>query len=148
MNSSTLIYLELEFSIVHTMPDICVRIDNTVVLSGPQKHDQKITIDHSLNPGRHCLSVDFTNKNYKESSQDHDMAVIVKCVKFQHLDNDFAIYSCYRPEYPEPWLSQQSTKPNEVIHGNYLGWNGHWYLEFETPIYRWIHRRLNLGWLL
>ena len=148
MNALIQIYLELEFRVVHTLPDICVRVDDRVILSGPQKHTQKLTMSQELDPGQHRLTVDFSNKNYSEYSAREDMAVIINQVRFQHLDNDFKIYSCYRPQYPEPWRSQQTQTPAAVIHGNYMGWNGQWYLEFETPIYRWIHRRLNLGWLL
>ena len=29
----------------------------------------------------------------------------------------------------------------------YLGWNGKWVIEFYTPVFTWIHRLENLGWL-
>ena len=148
MKCSTQIYLELNFAIVHTLPDICVRVDNEVIVSGPQRHKLGLDIDLELEPGMHRLWVHFLNKNYKESTPTSDMAVIIDRVLFQHLDHDFKIYSRYCPNYPQPWLSQQTQPLETEIHGNYLGWSGQWYLEFETPIYRWIHQRLNLGWLL
>lgn len=148
MKYSTQIYLELEFGIITTLPEICVRVDSDVIVTGPQQQKLEVVIDRDLDQGKHRLSVDFVNKNYKESTASNDMAVIINQVRFQHLDNDFKIYSLYCPVYPEPWLSQQVVTPAAVVHGNYMGWNGHWYLEFETPIYRWIHQRLNLGWLL
>ena len=148
MKCSIQIYLELEFCIVQTLPMICVRVDDDIVAQGPQQRNLQININQDLDAGTHRLSVDFVNKNYKESTAINDMAVIINQVRFQHLDNDFKIYSLYCPVYPEPWLSQQVVTPAAVVHGNYMGWNGHWYLEFETPIYRWIHQRLNLGWLL
>jgi hypothetical protein len=88
-----------------------------------------------------------TNKNYSECSVDGDMAVIIDSIKFQNFNHDFKIFSQYFPDYPSDWRADGHDCP-KAIHSNYLGWNGIWTLDFETPIYRWIHQRLDLGWLI
>jgi hypothetical protein len=88
----------------------------------------------------------------QKSSESHqDMAVIIDRVSFQSVDHDFKIYSRYQPDYPEIWLQEQVSlgqPPAREIHSNYLGWNGKWFLDFQTPIYQWIHQRMGLGWLV
>lgn len=104
-----------------------------------------------LSPGAHWLKIDFVNKCYDECEYDNDMAVVIDCVTMQNFDHDFKIYSTYRPEYPEHWIKEEAEQGREcpeVIHSNYLGWNGTWCLDFETPIYKWCHQKMGLGWLI
>ena len=52
---------------------------------------------------------------------------------------------------PTEWLQQQNEigkEWTETILSDHMGWNGIYYIDFETPIYRWIHKKLNLGWLI
>jgi len=144
--NSLIIRLNLSFQIVETLPDISIQLDNKIILEGRQSNKNlNLTIDQQVCTGPHSLTIDFKNKNYNECTDNKDMAVIIDQVKFQYLPDDFKIYSWYQPQYPDSWLKHQPTsKP--VIHSNYLGWNGRWGFDFETPIYAWIHRRLNLGW--
>ena len=145
--NSILIKLDLEFKIISTSPDICIKLDDTVIMQGPQSLPVNIKIIDQIYPGPHRLTIDFFNKNYNECSHNADMAVIINRVQFQHIDYDFKIYSDYYPDYPNHWIDQHP-ESKEKIHANYLGWNGQWALDFETPIYALIHRRLNLGWLI
>ena len=91
------------------------------------------------------LEVVFMNK----PKLDHDMAVIVDRVEFFGVsDPKFVWAGVYSPQYPEPWYSQQRTVPPKNFHqATYLGWNGQWKLEFDVPIFTWIHQTLNLGWI-
>lgn len=132
-------------------PDITVDLDDHVLWSGPQRLDS-ITVRFSgiLPPGHHRLRLRYHNM-HKVNEQDQDMAVIIQRIDFQSLDHDFKVYSRYVPNYPDIWLQQQiasGRQPDREIHSNYLGWNGTWYLDFETPIYQWAHQRRNLGWLI
>lgn len=98
--------------------------------------------------GSAWLQIDFVNKNYAESNHGHDMAVIVESVSFFGIqDPKFVWAAQYRPIYPEPWFSEQIAKPNEVVQpATYLGWNGSWRLDFDVPVFGWMHQVLNLGW--
>lgn len=91
------------------------------------------------------LEVVFMNK----PDNDPGMAVIIDRVEFFGIsDPKFVWAGVYKPKYPEPWYSQQNEKPPaELPQQNYMGWNGKWRLEFSIPVFTWMHKTLNLGWI-
>jgi hypothetical protein len=91
------------------------------------------------------LEVTFYNK----PDIDNTMAVIVEQVEFFGIsDPKFVWAGVYTPKYPEPWYHQQIPSPAAQLHQqNYLGWNGTWRLDFEIPVFTWIHTIQNLGWI-
>ena len=91
------------------------------------------------------LEVEFVNK----PALDQHMAVIIDQVAFFDITDPRFVWSgVYYPRYPEPWYSEQNPPPLPAIHQQtYLGWNGCWRLDFSVPVFTWIHRTLNLGWL-
>lgn len=112
------------------------------------KNFENLRLSPSLNNGKHVLSLTVKNIDYHEKKE---MAVIIESIKFQYIDFDFKYCSFYTPIYPEEWKIQQLAIGNilpKTIHGNYMGWNGRWFLEFETPIYGWIHKKTDQGWLI
>jgi hypothetical protein len=141
--------IELHPLIVKTPPLIFLGASDSTVpdyhkLTGPMTIEKSFEFKKS---GPHTIILGFTNKNYSECSVDGDMAVIIDSIKFQNFNHDFKIFSQYFPDYPSDWRADGHDCP-KAIHSNYLGWNGIWVLDFETPIYRWIHQRLDLGWLI
>jgi hypothetical protein len=105
----------------------------------------------SLNSGCHTLSIEFLNKTDTDT-QSHlglDKAVIVDKIAFFGIsDPKFVWNGKYTPRYPQLWASQQSTALPEILTlHNYLGWNGIWKLEFQMPIFTWIHQIQDLGWI-
>lgn len=99
---------------------------------------QQVIIDTKVVPGKHQLRIELRDKPARISPDEPDSALIIQNVKFQHVDQDFKIFSEY----------QSDNINSEKIHSNYMGHNGIWYLDFETPIYQWIHQKINLGWLI
>jgi hypothetical protein len=91
------------------------------------------------------LEIVFMNK----PELDHDMAVVVDSVEFFGItDPKFVWAGVYTPKYPEPWYSQQQSKPPaQLSQHNYMGWNGCWRLDFTVPVFTWMHQTLNLGWV-
>jgi hypothetical protein len=91
------------------------------------------------------LEIVFMNK----PELDHDMAVVVDSVEFFGIaDPKFVWAGVYTPKYPEPWYSQQQSKPlAQLPQHNYMGWNGCWRLDFTVPVFTWMHQTLNLGWV-
>jgi hypothetical protein len=79
-------------------------------------------------------------------------AVIVENVSFFGIeDPKFAWAGVYEPVYPEPWATEQQNqgvvlKPQLCPH-TYLGWSGKWTLTFDVPVFTWIHKTQNLGWI-
>lgn len=111
------------------------------------KNLDSYTINQSLNleKGLHKFFIDFDNK----TNDTPDMAVEIVSVSFENFTLDrFKWSSKYYPRYPEPWRSQQTEPlPLYQTSATYLGWNGVWQLEFEVPIFTWIHQLENLGWI-
>jgi hypothetical protein len=96
--------------------------------------------------------VTFNNKDYTEYQKfGRDMMVEIQGVTIQGYPVDFKNMSTYTPDYPQEWFNEQLAQnktPQHTVHSNYLGWNGRWALSIELPIYQWIHKTLNFGWLV
>ena len=104
-----------------------------------------IQLNYDLTPGTHKFVIDFDNK----TDSDPDMALEIESVSFEGFELErFRWSSRYYPIYPEPWASEQiDPLPEYQTSATYLGWNGRWILYFETPVFSWIHRLENLGWI-
>lgn len=145
--------IDLSSQYVKTVPVVKVTFDTEEVFNGPVDSKKRITFTSMPKPaGTYELTVEFFNKDYTEFvNYNKDMMVSVNAVHVEQYPYNFAIHSIYSPDYPEPWKSEQQqagVKLDEHIHSNYLGWNGTWQLNIQLPIYRWIHKTVNLGWLI
>jgi hypothetical protein len=91
----------------------------------------------------------ITVTHFDKSSNDPLTAVVVKSVNFFGIqDSKFIWRSEYCPIYPEPWLSAQKPPPAAVLTShNYLSWNGTWRLDFDVPVFTWMHKVLDFGWI-
>lgn len=123
-------------------PDISVSVPGHVVHETLWK-TKRIDLEFKSDAG--WLELEFANK----PADDPDMAVIIDKIEFFGIsDPKFAWQGVYTPVYPEPWYSQQLQKPpKELSHHTYLGWNGTWRLDFTVPVFTWMHKTLNLGWI-
>lgn len=143
---SVKIKIQLFSHVVNTLPEIVLGCNNqqieNITLS-PGAHN--LEYNFKLDNGKSKFYIDFKNKQYSEWSENSDMAVEIVNVQFQNLPDNFNHLSFYVPDYP---TEEEKQKWDSVIHSNYMGWNGRWYLEFETPIYYWLHQKLDLGWLI
>lgn len=108
--------------------------------------DKTTTINWEFEARHSCrLIVEFQDKQDQE-------AVVVESVSFFGIeDPKFAWAGVYEPRYPEPWATEQADqgvvlKPQLCSH-TYLGWNGKWTLTFDVPVFTWIHKIQNLGWI-
>lgn len=91
------------------------------------------------------IEIVFMNKPVDDAA----MAVVIDKVEFFGItDPKFVWAGVYTPKYPEPWHSQQIEKPPaQLPQQNYMGWNGTWRLDFSVPVFTWMHKTLNLGWV-
>jgi hypothetical protein len=105
----------------------------------------KLDFNINLSEGPAIFYIRFENK----TNDTPDMAVEIESVTFEGMTLDrFKWSNKYYPNYPEPWASEQiDPLPKFYQSATYLGWNGCWELEFEVPIFTWIHRLENLGWI-
>ena len=131
-----------------TPPEINIGIDN---------HLEKVVLSESrvfhyefLASDTTTLTVELLNKTDSDTvlEQGLDRAVIIESVSFFGIsDPKFAWEGIYKPEYPEPWASQQMDLKSLLKNHTYLSWNGKWTLTFTIPVFTWIHRVQNLGWI-
>ena len=136
-----------------TVPIIEIKFDNTTLYQGTLLENRQFEYESPpADIGEHRISLTFFNKDcYEQTLFGKDMMVGIEYAKLEHQPTDFSIYSRYRPDYPERWKQEQMEQgimTESVIHSNYMGWNGVWYLDIELPIFRWIHKTTNLGWLI
>lgn len=126
-------------------PEIRVMLNDDILYHGQFSGSQVFTIDRQLPGGPYQLSVELLNKHALDMTQ----AVIIDYVSFNNIkDAKFAWSGEYCPNYPEPWYSEQLVKPEPLLKNHtYLGWNGKWTLTFTIPVFTWIHKTQNLGWI-
>lgn len=83
-------------------------------------------------------------EQYGKLDLDPSTALIIDEIKFNSISSHKFVYQgTYYPNYPKHLLDSDSVLP----HQNYLSWNGVWQLDFTVPIYTWIHKTLDLGWI-
>ena len=105
----------------------------------------KFDIEFNSDSSSEMLEIEHSCKE----NSDPTTAVIVDSIDFFGIyDPKFVWQGVYSPMYPEPWFSEQETKPAAQLSGQtYLGWNGIYRLKFDIPVFTWIHKTLNLGWI-
>jgi hypothetical protein len=87
-----------------------------------------------------CLKV----THFDKADHDIDTAVIVKSISlFGISDPKFVWAGQYYPKYPAHYSNLTSPLPGQ----GYLGWNGVYRLEFSVPVFTWIHKIKNFGWI-
>jgi hypothetical protein len=114
---------------------------NTIVLD----KESRLHFSLDLCQGNNKFEIIFANK----TDATPDMAVEIVEVGIENIVVDrFKWASKYYPVYPEPWASQQADPlPEFQSSATYMGWNGRWELNFEVPIFTWIHQLEALGWI-
>jgi hypothetical protein len=103
--------------------------------------------------GEEEITKTLTIEHYGKTNQDtridtnEDTAIIVEEIKFNNIGSPkFAWAGVYQPNYPEHYRQGKTLEPTLSPY-TYLGWNGVWTLEFTLPIYTWIHKIENFGWI-
>jgi len=141
----------IEPSYLVSAPHVICGIDKNIFFQNYIEKVEELIIQDTVTIGTHRFFLQLTNKDDATSKKDKDMFVKIKSIAFQDIEENLHYFSRYRPEYPQKWLQQQKQlgkQWNDTILSDHIGWNGTYYIDFETPVYRWIHRKLNLGWLI
>lgn len=76
-----------------------------------------------------------------------DQILHIKNINIDEIDIGSLVYEgVYRPEYPEPWATQQKTAgntlPETLKNVTAMGHNGTWTFEFSSPFYMWLLENL------
>ena len=100
------------------------------------------------------LIIEFLNKTDQDTipEQNLDKAVVIESIDFFGISDPRFVWSgIYEPTYPEPWATEQRDLGVILIpqlsNTNYLAWNGKWTLTFDVPVFTWIHKVQDLGWI-
>lgn len=102
-------------------------------------HEQSINISY-----QGCDDIKLMIEHYDKSDDDPTTALVISQIKINNISEyKFVYQGIYYPKYPMHLINNQAILP----HQNYLGWNGVWILELTLPIYTWIHKTLDLGWI-
>ena len=129
-----------------TVPEISYGIDNLFISTICVTDLTKLTFEYPYTNGEHQIWLTFNNKDYNDSvlEKNLDMAIEIVSVTIEGMTLDrFRWAGKYYPEYPDDYPEKKSV----IESATYMGWNGRWQLPFTTPIFTWIHRLENLGWL-
>ena len=129
-------------------PLVTVCYKDQIHWHGALTSQRTIEIGTQESAGSSWVSVEMTNKTDQDCvpSEGLDKAVIIRDVRLNGIcDPRFVWQGLYTPHYPD---HMQHNNPGKVLqYHNYLGWNGPWTLHFELPIFTWIHKIRNLGWI-
>jgi hypothetical protein len=132
-------------------PKIRIIFNDNIIYHGLLSESRSFKIDNHLPNNDYRLSIELLNKQDNDTDliTGADKAVIIDRIIFNGIeDNRFIWAGEYCPEYPEPWYSEQTVKPDPLLKNHtYLSWNGKWTLTFSLPVFTWIHSIQNLGWI-
>jgi hypothetical protein len=134
------------------LPEIRIEFNQQILISTPLVSLEKFSW---LLPAKDLnrLSVFFLNKHDRDTVNGQDKAVVIKEIALEGLRySSFMYASQYCPIYSEGYYryaKKHNIQIEPIIHSNYLGFNGEWFLEFTWPTFTWIYEleTSNLGWI-
>jgi len=144
--------LNLESQFCNGYPFIKVGLNHEVLYNDYVKDSLNLKFIRRLSNSTHNLWIEYNNKTNENCTATCDQCVIIKDISFENISLPRFIWAGkFYPVYPEPYASQQKElgiKLDNVMYNiDYLGFNGKWNLQFTTPIFTWIHKLENLGWI-
>lgn len=129
-------------------PMVQVRLDREMLWNAPLTQLKTFLFSQHIDPGVHALEIELLDK----SDSDPYQALKIQKFSMGRIESPrFVWQAVYTPRYPEPWATQQKNQGIQLeshLHNtDYLGWNGIWRLQFDVPIFTWIHHIEKLGWI-
>ena len=134
-------------------PEISLGIEdnkNIITLTETTEFDLNFECDE----GDYTLNIELLNKKDSDTvpEKNLDKAVVIERITmFGISDPKFVWAGVYTPEYPKKWAKEQKKAgvvlEQHLTNHNYLGWNGKWTLTFGVPVFTWVHKTQNLGWI-
>lgn len=118
-------------------PEICVGVNGSLTA-----HTLEHDTDYSFKFYSHTasmLQVEFLNKKSNDTVTELglDKAVVIESVSFFGItDPRFAWAGIYEPRHG-----------GVLTPHTYLSWNGTWTLNFDMPVFTWMHKIQALGWV-
>ena len=132
--------------------DICIKFNGAELFAVAP--DQTIKFDWLLPAtDQNRLSIFVANKTDADSQDGKDRAIVVDSIGIEGFYyKSFMHASRYCPEYPDGYYNyakENNITVEPVIHSNYLGFNGEWFLDFTWPTFTWIYNleTSEMGWI-
>jgi len=122
-------------------------------ITGTNDKPTIIEFEYELEEGKsYNLIINRSGKNVTQTKIEDgkivkDQLLHIKSIEIDEIDIGGLIYEgVYKPEYPEPWATQQTeagNKPPETLKNvTLMGHNGTWTFTFESPFYMWLLENL------
>jgi hypothetical protein len=152
MSFDTLVSITLKPHFCNNWPSVIVGVNDFILYDGLLEDTKTFNYENILSSDQNILWIEFKDKTNNDTTENSDQAIEILEVKFENISTDRMIWAGkYMPQYPEPWASEQKSAGNllepVLFNSTYLGWNGRWELNFSVPIFTWIHKLENLGWI-
>lgn len=140
--------LEIHFSYdtFFRHPTIAIGIDDQTVYA--DQVQETFSLDCQLANGAHTLWIRHHGKHPHETNKDHDTHVSIRKILFDGVDLDQVeycrlthrgrFYPVYDENYQLTCAEQGLVLPEYICPNHYLGHNGTWKLEFNTPELLWV----------
>jgi hypothetical protein len=132
------------------LPEYLIEFNGKTVQTG---HLDKTTTFNWCLPAadKNSLRVHFLNKRENDTQGDKDKALVIDQLNIEGFTfYSFLMAGKYTPQYPEgyyQYAKERNLTVEPVITQTYLSFNGVWQLDFDWPVFTWIHKTENLGWL-
>ena len=112
-----------------------------------------IKFEHELEEGKsysliiNRLGKDASQCKVKDGKIVKDQLLHIKSIEIDEIDIGGLVYEgVYKPEYPEPWATQQikagNKLPETLKNVTTMGHNGTWTFSFTSPFYMWLLENL------
>lgn len=137
----------------HKEPPVCVvQFSKDVFFKEEITESKMYSYEEYLIDGNYDIIIKFLNKKNYDTVDGKDKAIKIDKIICNNIESKKIVWQgIYQPIYPEPWLSQQKIAdktPAPLLNSQtYLGWNGTWKLTYSVPIFTWIHKVENHGWI-
>jgi hypothetical protein len=145
--------LELTPRCYRGSPCIVVGFNNVEIYSGYLDSTRTFTFQGVFPKSSTRLWIELLNKHDDDNdlATGQDKAVIIDRITLNDITSENFIWQgLYRPVYPQAWeKNPPSDKSMDDVlkYHNYLGWNGKWWLDITIPVFTWIHKVEDLGWI-
>ncbi len=122
-------------------------------ITGTNDKPTIIEFEHELEENKsYNFIIDRLGKDKKQTIVEDgkivkDQLLHIKSIEIDEIDLGSLIYNgVYKPNYPEPWASQQAEAGNKLPESyknvTQMGHNGTWTFTFESPFYMWLLENL------
>ena len=123
-------------------------------ISGTETKPDVIEFYHQLEENEeYNLVIKRTGKGHNQTIINEkgdilkDQLLVIKKIEIDEIDIGSLVYTgVYKPEYPEPWASQQRKAGVDLKESfenvTQMGHNGTWTFTFTSPFYMWLLENL------